>query len=386
LDSDSAFPGWNALLPCIGTAFVIYGGSGNNVPFINQVFATRLLSGIGLISYSLYLVHWPLIAFLRYIINRELLPMEAIALSMLAIALAYLSWRYVEQPFRHLPARVAPKAFSAAVVSMLILVSVGGGIVFQSGVPQRFPDFQHRKIAGVEDWGGSACFNQNVSNLGIWDSERCHRTSGTSGNVLVWGDSFAAHYMPGILANAELLNANIYQYTFAGCPPIIAYFSLARRACSEFNSRALQIINDYDIDMVVLSARWSDVKGGKLGRLQETIDAIKAQGVQVAVIGPSPQFPAEVQRLDYVLGNSLLLSEVKAEMTKADHVRDAVMLASKGAIFIDPLAFLCHETCTYRDDQDFLYADYGHFSKYGATIAVNAYFPRLAAIVADNKK
>lgn len=369
------FPGWNALFPCIGTALLIHAGVDPSQPLANRLFATRLPVAIGALSYSLYLVHWPLIAFLRYRLNRDFELPETIGILAVSLFLAYLSWRFVEQPFRHLSYDVAPRAFNMALASIVLVGAVGGGLWVSQGLPQRFPDFHQRRIAGVELWGGNACFHQNASQLEAWDPEHCLRAAGTGGNVLLWGDSFAAHYLPGIIAHASPLNVNLYQYTFAGCPPILAYYSLARKACSQFNEDAYQVIADQKIDTVVLSARWSDVPSRTMDRLNETIAELEDKGLRVVVIGPSPQFTAEVQRLDYFSGQSNEKGEVFTSPIDATRIRSVVHAQAGKADYVDPFAALCRPdgACRYRSGDDYVYADYGHLSGFGSGFAVEQY-------------
>ena len=96
---DTPFPGEYALLPCIGAACVIYAGPQT---IVGRVLSLRPVVFTGLISYSLYLWHWPLLIFARYVVLRDLLLWEKLALILLSGMVATLSWAYVEKPFRTL--------------------------------------------------------------------------------------------------------------------------------------------------------------------------------------------------------------------------------------------------------------------------------------------
>lgn len=95
---DTAYPGMNALLPCVAAVLLIASDSGN--AWITRLLAAPPLAFIGRISYSLYLWHWPLIVFARYALERDLLGYEKPAVIAASFVLALLSWRYIEQPFR----------------------------------------------------------------------------------------------------------------------------------------------------------------------------------------------------------------------------------------------------------------------------------------------
>lgn len=374
IDSGDPFPGWNALFPCVGAALIILGGTTERPPLVNQLLATPLPVGIGKISYSLYLIHWPVVAFANYYIDGVLSTYVYFMMIIIVIGASYLSWKYIEQPFRHLSYNRMKAAFFSTGFGVAVFCAAGVSVIVSGGFPQRHPGFVEQKIAGLEDWGGNACFHQNATTLETWDPKSCQRTTGSGGNVLLWGDSFAAHYLPGLLMNSAIMNRNIFQYTFAGCPPVLSYYSLARPACTTFNAQALPLLKTYKIDTVILSARWSDVPKATLEQLHETIAEINRWGAAVIVIGPSPQFSVDVQRLDYLAGASSLSGEVSGKAVNNEDIAKKVADQATGAKFIDPMASLCvSDRCTYRVNTNYLYADYGHFSGFGADLAVRAF-------------
>jgi peptidoglycan/LPS O-acetylase OafA/YrhL len=134
---ETAFPGYAALLPCLGAAALIYAGtSGRSV-------ATSLLGApacrfVGLISYSFYLWHWPLIVFTQYWYDQRA-PAWAVALAVLASAgLGALSWRWIEHPFRQKQTFPRRRIFMlAAVVSAFVFI-LGAGVSYLQGLPGRF--------------------------------------------------------------------------------------------------------------------------------------------------------------------------------------------------------------------------------------------------------
>jgi peptidoglycan/LPS O-acetylase OafA/YrhL len=379
LDERDPFPAWNALYPCLGAALLIEGGTPRpgetrGLPFAGRLLAFRPFVAIGLVSYSLYLIHWPVIALFRYRLSRDPSVIESLGLFVLCLVGAWAMWRFVEQPFRHVGVakRLRVIATSGAVLALVGLA--GWTIAARQGFPSRFPDFTEEKVPGVEAWGGNTCFNQDVSRAPDWQPDTCRRVSGGKGNVLLWGDSFAAHYTPGILADAAALDRNVYQYTFAGCPPILAYYSLARRGCTTFNANALDWIGKLGIDTVILSARWNEVPKKTLERLGETVRTLLDRKLHVVVVGPSPEFPADVQRLDYLSGNAGRDGLVEAVPVEQAGIEAEIAAGASGASYVDPRAVLCSgASCPYRKDKEYYYADYGHFSALGARLAVEKY-------------
>ncbi len=378
LDEGTPFPGWNALFPCMGAAFIILAGQRTqSLPLANRILASRYLVFIGLISYSLYLVHWPLIAFFHYLMLRAPGIVEASGLIAISILLAAASWKYIEQPLRHTGYDKRKAVFGLGIAAIISGVLLGAFISKKEGMPSRYPDFTLQKIEGNEEWGGITCFNTNPAKPTPWDAAGCTRTHGGKKRVLLWGDSFAAQYIPGILHATSPLDADVMQYTFAGCPPILAYYSYARVGCQPSNQRVLAIIREQKIDTVVLSARWTDVPQRTLEDLPQTIAALKGLGVTVVVLGQTPQFFADVQHIDYISGARMAPGTAYAKVSFSPEINARLEMLSSAAVFINPMQHLCEQSrCAYRQDDVYYYSDYGHFSKAGAIRAVDAYFPK----------
>ncbi|MDB5593942.1 MAG: acyltransferase [Hyphomicrobiales bacterium] len=384
IHASDPFPGINALYPCVGTALIIYAGQPAREQKISgPTYVTRLLSTlplvlVGRISYSLYLVHWPIISFYRYASLDEPAAATALAMAAASIVLATLSYRYVEQPFRKPHAWSAPRPLLiGSAVSLCVLCALGSVGVLGKGFPSRYPDFVEVRIPGFDEWKVGTCFNDGSDELGAWQLEPCTRTHGFASKALLWGDSFAAHYVPGLAPNAEKLGANVIQYTYAGCPPILSYYSYARPKCSVFNRRVLELIAQEKIRTVVLSARWTDYQTRGFAGVQQTIKTLADMGVRVIVIGQSPQFAADIQKVAYAAKRRGDTSDM-APLKMDAQVNLRLAEASVGATFIDPLKSLCSgDACPYRDSSGFYYADYGHFSTLGAAHAIARYWPSL---------
>src|SRR6185295_20272689 len=124
------FPGFNALLPCIGAALFIWSGIGVPTLARNALSPLEIVRFFGRISYSLYLWHWPLFTFARFSrTSLTLTPFDKIALFALTVAISYLSWRFVEQPFRRgrlVPTRRAAFRIAGFSTAVLLAASVAG--------------------------------------------------------------------------------------------------------------------------------------------------------------------------------------------------------------------------------------------------------------------
>ncbi len=378
-DEATPFPGLAAVAPCLGAGLIIAAGTGPTV--IGRLLSAPPCAGLGRMSYALYMVHWPVVVFTRYALLREPAGWEIVGVVAACLGLAYAAWRWIETPFRYAsgrtPAGLRRKPLFAATAAVLAaLAALGLAGTLADGFPARFPDTRPGALAALEreGWKGRRCFLENQP-LTDWAGADCLLAPGAPATALLWGDSYAAHYVPGLVGNAPALSHAVLQYTFAGCPPLLAYASRAKPGCRDFNARVFEIIRAYGVDSVVLAARWDLLPARTLANLPDTIARLTAAGVAVSVIGPSPVFAFDVGVL-----------RARGAGTRADgsaawfaHRGDpAVRRLSGEARFADPLPAFCDgPLCRYRADGTDLFVDTGHLSRAGSERAVRAYFPLL---------
>lgn len=374
------FPGLSALLPCLGAALVIYSGS-YNTTLVGRLLSLPFMTFTGKISYSLYLIHWPLFVFAYIIFLRHPTTLEAAGIIAFTFVLAYLSWKFVETPFRR-PTEILTRnrVLAGGVATILVFLLIGIGGTLAKGFPQRFPDFVvAEKIDGPQQektWGNGTCFLEGVHDHNLWSAEKCTITPVGKPRALLWGDSFAAHYVPGIKAFADHIPYTVMQYTGAGCPPVLNYSSYARPLCDDFNAYALQIVRDYDIKTVVLAGKWTDMRSRGVAGVRTTIDALTAMGVKVYLIGQSPEFAVPIDVIAYRKGNPEGVGTDSWYVSFKLSLNDELNSNAGGAIFIDPLKVLCEGAkCPYRIDGKPLYVDDGHFSATGSELVTRTYFP-----------
>ena len=194
LNKSSNFPGWWALLPTLGAFFIISAGSG---AWLNdKLLSNRLMVWIGLISYPLYLWHWPILTYLRILFPD---PPELIRLAALALAafLAWLTYIAIELKIR----TFGSKAVIPLVGSMILIAVIGELIFFADGVPQRnvnkpFMQFDS-KLIEKSHWSDGSC--QKLLGLKLVDEEVC-LTNSTKPKVLFVGDSHAMALFSAIYA------------------------------------------------------------------------------------------------------------------------------------------------------------------------------------------
>lgn len=254
-DAGTAVPGAPALLPCLGTAAVLAAGRAGPTA-TNRLLAAPALVVVGLLSYSLYLWHWPVLAFLRAERGVDVLaPADAAAGVALAVVLAVLSFRLVERPCRR---RGGPRLVPAA--ALLAAVLVAGAAVATSGLPQRFSPAVQRIHDTAFDAVTQDCADRPVT-------DPCTSDPGRPADLLLWGDSHARAAIPGVWQAARRTGHVAAAVTRPACPPLlgVAPRSPAYAGCADFNAAVLALLEARpEVRTVVLAARWPAWSEGTL--------------------------------------------------------------------------------------------------------------------------
>jgi len=362
IDRDAAFPGWWALLPVAGAVLLIAAGE--------SAWANRVLLGhpvlvyVGLISYPLYLWHWPLLVFARIIrFQKEPTVIMSIALIGVAFLLAHLTYKLIERPIRS-GGRLSVKA--AVLAALLAFCGCLGLAVYaKDGLPHRFPPEVQKLVTAPKDVEPLTCqFNTDVLPPAECDG------IGPAGAplVFVWGDSHAFHLIPGLLdLQQQRQDFRLARYIAFACAPMVDTLAERPAHCNKANVLARKKIEQLRPDTVVVAARWSfynGVRGYALvgdRELTKTIDWIKSTGVKhIVVIGQFPHWklaPSAIplRNLQFSFFNRAAKSsdafpERDSEYldTSAFSSEDMVkeVSAKEGVAFISPAATLCdHEGC-----------------------------------------
>jgi len=121
------FPGLSAMIPVLGTAFIIYSGMASK-SLIGRALSISPLVFIGKISYSLYLWHWPLIIFAKYYLIRPMTSAELFIVFLVILAVSTLSWRFIETPFRSKNFLSTKQIYAFAAITVLIILAAAGAV------------------------------------------------------------------------------------------------------------------------------------------------------------------------------------------------------------------------------------------------------------------
>ncbi len=307
-----AFPGLSALSPCLGSALIIWAGEAGS-SLVGKVLSWRPLVFVGLISYSLYLWHWPVVvlqqmgAFVgagavvppRF---ASLLPAHRFDMLFeitLSLLLGTLSWRFVERPFRKGPLRLSGKLlFSMAGVSMAILLGFSAWTVRAKGFEARFPAAAVRIASGAGLENGvqikamrtGTCFITSEFSFERYSSNICLHEASDRQNYLLLGDSHSAMLWSAL--SSSLPDVNVMQATSWGCE---ASLDPVMRDCRKMMH---YIFEDYlpthPVQKVFIAGRWTDKD---IGPLTEVIAWARDHHLPVTVFGPMPEYDAPLPRL-----------------------------------------------------------------------------------------
>ena len=381
-DRDTAFPGWRALLPVLGTALVIAAGPGawpNRV-----VLGHRWLVAVGLVSYPLYLWHWPLLSLARIVAGGEVAAEMRLALVAAAGGLAVATYLLVERPVRFgtLPrGRVA-----LALVGLCAGAALGGQAVQWGVVPafaSRFGVDRVSAAAGEWDYPGGM-ERQSVGGRVLF------RQAGAGGAVLFLGDSNIEQYAPrmvALLRAAPAANRTALFLTGGGCPPIPAVRDPKLPGCASLFTAADVAIASHGVETVVIGAQWwgyfsssryhagdavlTEAAGrdAALRSLGETIRHLAQNGRRVVLVLNIPWGMELDPRQAVTRGwltfgtrrNVLPRARLEAEYGAISRAIAATARAA-GAEVVDPLDFLCDAAfCqAMTEDGDPIYKDTVH--------------------------
>ena len=413
VDSGMPFPGFAALLPCLGSVMILQAGSASTST-VGRILSSRPLVFVGLISYSLYLWHWPIIVLFKYTALRSPQGYERYVLVALAVAVSTLSWKYIESPLRNrtvLPGRKA--IFAAAAAVMLAAVCFGSVAVLGKGWPGRLPA---DVVATLAESGGGvsrylSLFCGDLSAESVAAGKLC--PLGSAGqkqapDFILWGDSHAAALARAVDAEATRHGSSGVGATRLGCAPVLGMnrVDAPDRQCAEFNQAVLDYIDRSRISKVILAGQWAIYSEGdyyKIGQghpivispkgyqdnksvflplLDDTLRALAARKVQVFVVADVPEVGLNVPST--LAKARLWHRDIVIGPTRAQYMaRQAYIFGAFSEMqdkykldVLFPAAEIC-STGVCRVDQGGqpLYLDDNHLSRLGALSIADVFAP-----------
>lgn len=380
INENFSFPGFWAVIPVLASVLLIYAGPDTWVN--SKILSNKLAVWFGLISFPLYLWHWPLLTFSRIMESGTPSYTTRIFIVMLSILLAWATYRFIEQPIRFGKKNKITTAQLA--IGMLIIGCIGLATYKYNGFLFRFPKIVQNimdfRFDYREAYRSGTCFlDPEQDHTGF---EKCDSTEKQGQDtILLWGDSHAAHLYPGYKATYGKTH-NLIQRTASGCPPILDLTVKTRPHCSKINDNIIKYLNKNVPDKVVLAAIWTDYNLDKLGI---TINKIKEAGVKnIQIIGPVPQWHEGLPKQLYMYFNENIPHTVPSRMnhglnknfSETDNILKEKSLTLE-ITYISAKEILCNNAgCITRigESHDELTAwDYGHLTVKGSEFLVSKF-------------
>ena len=394
LDANALFPGWWALLPVSGTALLI--GAGRDSWFHRQVLSSRLLEGIGYISYPLYLWHWPLLSFARILTGGTPSAAWRVLCLLGATVLAWLTYRLVERPYR---ARSFGVAQVLGPLSLMLLTGfVGWNIHAREGLPFRHEQLSAAKPANAPS-AGFTSLGVSIAPEGDTDScselvttptkikdSFCHLTAADP-QLAVLGDSHSNHLLYGLKHSPVTVLNHVLVSGAGGCQP--ALDGGQSQNCDEQARRNIELVKKFpSIRYVVLSAdaSWVQTHSAEtdntlLKGYLTLASVLQGMGKKVIYVRDTPGFrqspancapnPLPIRNLFRSSSENCSSLPMSATLQRDvyNHFVQALHQANGAMPLIDAYALFCDRTrCKETDDNTLLFRDSNHLTDYGSQL------------------
>lgn len=373
LDKTSSFPGLNALAPCLGAAAIIYSGN---------AFATAAarflgcwpLRFIGKISYSLYLWHWPIFVF--YKATGE--PDRTIKLLLIGLCfvVSIVSWKFIESPFRRRNSRtpasrvVQVGAAGMGLTAAVTLMVAPANAAFWHYTQRTEAVLAFTDYDTTETMRSGRCFLTSGSNdAAMYKRDECLAISTRQQNVLVIGDSHAAHLWPGLQLTRP--DINFLQATASGCKPTIP--TSGEQRCTAIIDYVFgEFLPKHHLDAIILSGRWTKED---INSVVATADTLRQFATLIIISGPIVEYDNSLPKIlarGVQSGDEaqLAIQHRKHEQAQVDQLlTQALAVGHPNVSYFSPYQTLCTPDCRVWAQQDVpMQFDYGHLTLEGSKL------------------
>lgn len=386
LDEGSAFPGLNAVPVTVGAALIIFAGSVGSGPpsLVRRLLGLPPLVLVGLMSYSFYLWHWPLLAFWKYAFG-EVQPVLKVPSLLVIGGLSYLSYRWVERPCRAQKGSLGRATGRFVLLPTAAVAAAGVFLMATHGLGLYWNDHEYRAALREATSGGPkddafpfVCQEWTFDD-GYLEDAACVIGGIEEPEVLLWGDSNAAHYV-GILGEvADELGFSFRNVAHLACPPLLdrpERFVTPRVVEDCRHSSAVVQRHLPRFQTVILGGNWDVYQKRQpelLGpALERTVEALHGSGKEVVLLGRVPR----IDSLDRACGQKALKLPFLDCRESAVTSRDSVERANStlheiarrtGATYYDVSEVLCDaDRCSGYLDNRLIYRDPGHLDLEGS--------------------
>ncbi|PKN12239.1 MAG: hypothetical protein CVU69_08595 [Deltaproteobacteria bacterium HGW-Deltaproteobacteria-4] len=406
-------------LASTGAFFVIWGNTagGGRTTLTGKLLSLKPCVAVGLISYSLYLWHWPALVFAKYLTADEKLGLSTATLMLLlSVAGAILTYLFVEQPFRRRQIFTERQPlFIASFAQLLILAVIGAGIAYGAkGAPSRFPDSAIAYLNTSENIIHNPGFELSEGKIGKRQIQGIGKSSNGVPDFLLWGDSHADMLVPVLDELAKAYGLTGWYTAYASNPPLLGTYVYKKNKRSdvrkEFNDAMFRLVIEKQIKTVILSAFWAKYStdredgGYILSRntaernhifeesLVDTINFFRDNGVDLWIIKDVPSYSYNVSHAlakNAIYGNINKVSQPLTEHNQRMELMNRLLKEARhdGLYFPDPAEVLCKSgACITRLEGKSLYIDGNHLSRPGVMLLRDLLTPLfLGALDKKNK-
>jgi len=411
-DKTTPHPSLYTLTPVLGTLLIIHFASHRNI--VGIVLSHRFFVSIGLISYSLYLWHQPIFAFLRMkSIGEPSILVFSVAM-LVSLILAALSYRYVETPFRNKKKYQRKQIFQYSLVSLTIFLGIGLLGHVNQGFEQRFnlPSYSESIVASPKR---QECHSRNSNYL---RPENACRYFGSQVTWAAFGDSHIIEPAYALANELQRHDQGLLHLTFSGCEPALN-FDVDRVGCSQWLNESLRYLeSNTEIENILLGFRHSahlfgdnvdfypevphkvalDVIGATKTEISdqkllslywdsfdEIIERLVTSGKTVYLLYPIPELPIHISKAAapfWVFSAKTMLNLTQTTTSEYYFARHNYILSKLDTLqygedlkAIKPYSVLCpNDGCAAVMSNKALYYDDDHLSIYGAQLLVEYYF------------
>ncbi len=253
--STTPFPGLNALAPVLGASFIIWSNPNERKTIVSTLLSLKPIVFIGLISYSLYLWHWPIVAFTKYITFRPLEGYQKLFIIVASVALATLSWWYVERPFRIKQKVVLERKRIFAISAIIMAAFSGFGLIIQLMTTDK------------NAYNYTAQLPENFNNLSVAPTLGAKNVTPS---FALWGDSHARSFIPALEEECKKYTLSGVILTHDSAPPLLGidvktlpdntYNTLDK---AQYNKGVLDYLKQHpEIKTIILASRWAAYSTG----------------------------------------------------------------------------------------------------------------------------
>ena len=380
------FPGMAALMPCLGTAFVIWSTNAGQTS-LAKILSRRPIVFVGLISYSLYLWHWPLLVFVNYWnFSPDSGLHRALAIG-LSVALSILSWHVIERPFREKKVfRTKRSIYALATGASIVFLVAGYSVYSRDGISSRFP----RACLAYADTGFEPEFFSEVTLRQAREAQFINFGSTThpAGDLLLWGDSHAMALLPVLDALGKELGVHGIGAVHSSTAPLVGFASsIGRLSLGKdsipFAKAVMGFVESNQIRHVILAAAWSTytktnsipTRGEFVIQMRETVRQLTEAGAKVWIVKDVPAHSYDIPKA--LAARCLFGKPEQIGVTLNSHLQvvsdfDGILNAASvtGATRLDPTPYfaLTGGQCMVEKDGASLYRDFSHLSVNGSKV------------------